>query len=412
MQSYTFKRHDYPLSYFYLQLPRREPDAVAVPGQLVAPPDYTFPEWQREDCWSEKYKQELIGSILKGQDLPKIYIGDIRDTDIKYIIDGGHRSRAIREFHDNEFHIVNRDIVKGGGDQKVYYDKQFDISTRNKRSLTPAEKKRFDDYHLDIVTYTDICENECRQIFNKLQNAKPMSIDDVINSWQSPLVDLMRTLWDSPVTVSDASDMSLSNHFTTKKIIPKPRKTSIMTKLISWFTIMNPQLTGDDIAKEPETVSMLYLTKGNNGKSPCLEYVKNYTDDISEDMITKFKELVAYIINYYHEHPSSSPTDMNTLIHSKVNHPDTFNINKYETFLFNVKAYELFMKDADKLYKNKQYDQSTIQSKAADELNNQFNKDLEIWFKSRKNGGNNPSGMRKRYSIVKDRCLDDADGNV
>ena len=39
-----------------------------------------------------------------------------------------------------------------------------------------------------------ISENRCREIFNILQNAQPMSIEDVINSHQSHLVDMSRKM--------------------------------------------------------------------------------------------------------------------------------------------------------------------------------------------------------------------------
>jgi len=328
-------------------------------------------------------------SILDGVDLPKLYIGNIVDTEIKYIIDGGHRSRAIKEFRENDFALLDDQA-------EVYYDKHFEISTRNSRKLTTEQKKRFDNYHLDIVTYDNISENECRKIFNKLQNAKPMSIEDVINSWQSPLVAMTRSLLGYTL-----NGRTVQNHFETIKIIPKPRKTSIMTKLICWFTIMYPLLDGDD---EPEEVSLLYLTKGNNNNSPCLQYVQNHNEDITGAMVTEFKRLLAYIITYHTDH-TISPTDMNTLIHSRINYPDTFNTETYEQFLASVKQYDNLTKEAERLHKEKKYDETSIKSKEADDLNNKFNKDLDTWYKSRKVGGNNPSGMRKRHSIVKERCL-------
>ena len=42
----------------------------------------------------------------------------------------------------------------------------------------------------------------------------------------------------------------------------------------------------------------------------------------------------------------------------------------------------------------------------AEQLNDNYNNNLEVWYKSRKDGGNNPSGMRKRLDIVIDYCLD------
>lgn len=374
--AYTIQRHQYKIHHFFLDLKNNE---------------FTFPKWQREDCWKEYFKKSLIRSILLGIDLPKFYIGNIEDTELKYIIDGGHRSRSIKGFCENEFSIKLDGV-------DVYYNKVFSITTRNKRSLSKEEKKLFDNYHLDIVEYDSISENKCREIFNILQNAQPMSIDDVINSHQSDLVDLARELVDTEI-----NDKLIREHFQELKFIQKPETSSIMGKLIGWYTILNPMLSGSDLDKEKEEVSLLYLTKGNNNNSPCLQYVKNYTDSISSENKQIFIELLTWIITYCMKN-NVSPSDLNTLIHAKVNH-STFSLDKFNKFLECVSSYEGLKKLADTLHTNKKYNDSQCKYKEADELNNRFNKHLQTWVFSRKNGGNNPSGMRKRYEIIKVRCL-------
>ena len=93
------------------------------------------------------------------------------------------------------------------------------------------------------------------------------------------------------------------------------------------------------------------------------------------------------------------------MIHVSVNHAN-FSITKFDNFLQQVVTYVSLNKVAETLHGKKEYDASQAKYKEADALNNRFNKDLNIWQDSRKNGGNNPSGMRKRYSIVKERCLE------
>ena len=72
---FTIERRQYSINYFIHQLQTDK---------------YSFPNWQREDCWKPIYKQELVLSILNGIDIPKIYLGDIKDSDDIFIIDGGH----------------------------------------------------------------------------------------------------------------------------------------------------------------------------------------------------------------------------------------------------------------------------------------------------------------------------------
>lgn len=380
---YNINRHEYPIEYFCLQVKNNM---------------FTFPKWQREDCWKTEFKKELIKSILNGMDLPKIYIGNITDNnpndddELRYIIDGGHRTRAITQFKDNLFSITIDGV-------DVFYDKTFNTSTRNTRSLTKGEKKAFDSYHLNVVVYDNISEHECRNIFNILQNAQPMSIDDVINSYQSDLVDFARQMVDTVI-----NGKSVRKYFEELKFIPKPEKSSIMTKLICWWTINFPMLTGTDVDKEEEEVSLLYLTKGNNSNSPCLQYVKGCNEVISSEKKLNFRSLVTQIIQHCTTY-DLSPSDLNTFIHAKVNHPTSFSMTKFNLFLTRVKEYETLRKVADSLQSNKSYDEARNKYVEADQLNNRFNKDLYTWKYTTKHGGNNPTGMRKRYEIVKARCL-------
>ena len=346
-----------------------------------------FPEWQRENCWTKQFEKELILSILEGIDLPKLYIGSIKDSQTKYIMDGGHRSRTMKKFHDNEFSIPINDV-------DVFYSKPS--KTRKTSCLTDSDRSAFDDYHLDVVVYKDISTNDCRHIFNILQNAQPMSIYDVVNSYQSDLVDYSRVLVNS-----DINGNTIIEYFEKLKFIPKPDKTKVMTKLICWFSILFPVLTGDDDVEED--VSLKYLKEGNNKNSPCLNYIKGYNKVITDEDKLKFSNMLNFVLDYCDTNPVS-PTDLNTLIHAKFNHLN-FSIDKFNDFLQQVSNYENLKKQADKLHVDKKYDESTMVHKHADDLNVSYNKELYAWFNSKKSGGNDPSGMRKRYSIVKDRCL-------
>ena len=362
----------------------------------------TTPKYQREHCWKPEFEVKLIMSILAGVDLPKIYLGQIKETGETHLIDGGHRSRTIDRFVKNEFHII-RD------GKHVYYNKEFEQETKGKINLSEEEKRYFDNYHLDVLTYEGITEKECRNIFNDLQNARPMSIEDVINSWQSDLVDYIRDLLDEPMEV-DEETKSVREWFETyPKVIGnnKTEKTKMMTQLISWFTIIFPLIESIVInpkIKEKEEISYSFLTKGNNNHSPCLNYVKEHRDDITDEVKEEFMGHLEYIFEYYKEN-TISPSDLYTLIHSRVNYFGSFDIDTYEDLLETVKEYEEIKKESEKLQSSKKYDLAALKFKEAEQLNNEYDRCLETWFKSRKNGGNNPSGMRKRNEIVLERCL-------
>ena len=374
--TYTIERRQYSVGYFIHQLKTDK---------------YVFPKWQREDCWKLIYKQELIMSILYGIDIPKIYLGDIKDSGEVFIIDGGHRSRSIHEFMLNQFSALINGV-------SVYYDKSFSKDSPKYRNLSSGERKKFDNFHLDVVEYLDISEKECKAIFNKLQNARPMSIDDVINSWQSDLVDFLRE-----TLKHEIGGQSIHDLFKQHKLIDKPNKTSIMSQLLSWYTILYPNLEAYPKLTR-EIVSLKFLAKGNNNDSPALNYVKIYKEDISQSMKEAFYGLINDIIIYYRDN-DISPSDMNTLIHAKSNYPN-FNIQNYKDILSEVKSYDSLKKTAEKLNNEKKYDESKLKFEEAESLNNSYNMKLEMWNKSRKDGGNNPSGMKKRMDIMKEYCLD------
>ena len=115
---------------------------------------YSLSLWQRDDCWSPEYQRTLIKSILFGIDIPKIYIGQIANTDTETIMDGGHRTRSINGFMNNDFSIN----ING---QEVFFDKEIDQATRNIRNLNNTEKRIFLSYELTVTTYN--LRNETRK---------------------------------------------------------------------------------------------------------------------------------------------------------------------------------------------------------------------------------------------------------
>lgn len=371
-----FTRHQIPIKYFINDM-----------DQNV----FTFPDWQREDCWKLEFKRELIRSIFNGDDLPKLYIGHISGTSIKYIVDGGHRSRTIQEFMQNKFSFKLRNV-------DIYYNKEFINTTRNHRSLSDSEKEHFDNYSLDFSIYTGISHEECRHLFNRLQNAVPMSIEDVINSHQSQLVDLMRNL-----TKMKYEDSTLLDTLIQMNYLKIKTKTQAMVQLISWFTIMFPMLIGDDCDKEREAVSLRYLTKGNNKDSPCLKYVKRFEGEITDEIKNHFVNEIKHIITTQSEF-NYVPTNLNSYIHARVNYPQ-FNKNKYDNFIKLCDKYSELKKSAFDLDNRKLYDQAKKTHTEADQMDSDYNSNLSEWLKSMRNGGNAPSGMNKRLAIIRERCF-------
>jgi len=353
---------------------------------------YTFPRWQRDEGWSQDYKEDLILSILNGIDIPKIYIAKIKDTKFQYIMDGGHRSRTILSFKNNEFPLQNSQ------NKYIYYNKKFSHNTRNTDVLSDDNRHNFDDFQLTIVTYNSIEEKECRLIFNRLQNARPMDIEDVINSYESEFIDFIRELINHKI-----NSKTITEHFEGIQGLSEA-KTKVMTQLISWYSIIYPNQS----IKEPWENAIKYIKKGTKNKSPLLDYIKNNNTEITEDVKNEFIKHITFIFNYINECPNKkiAATDLNTLIHSRI-YINNFNINKFNNIVKNVDIYKNMKNSAEKINKEKKYDESTEINKQADKINSSFNGKLERWTRTRRNGGNDPGGMKVRLEIVKELCCDE-----
>jgi uncharacterized protein with ParB-like and HNH nuclease domain len=65
------------------------------------------PQYQRGSVWTRKQKQLLMDSILRGMDIPKLYLRSVGDGSTgSYdfeVVDGQQRLRAIWEYFDGEY---------------------------------------------------------------------------------------------------------------------------------------------------------------------------------------------------------------------------------------------------------------------------------------------------------------------
>jgi len=364
---------------------------------------YNLPIWQREDCWDIDYRQQLINSILDGIDLPKIYIGDIINIG-KVIIDGGHRTRTLKSFMNNEFFIVIND-------EKVFYtDDPSNNSIHNNRILTDEEREYFNKYEISITTYTNINESMARNIFNKLQNAEPMTIQDVINSWESPLVDYLRN---QKHLITNGQN--LHDQFTYIRGLPKPENSELLYQCLSFWTIINPF---NDIDISESESALKYLEKGKTRESKCFKYLKEYDNryhgNITDEKKNRFVEGIDFIIEYLLGRPLPM-ADMNTLIYSKFWVP-SFSVDKFTELSNTIEQYNTLKKAADRARKNHNYDLQITTNRAADLLNSQNNGFLEQWIKTRTSGGSSEKAMRVRNDIILQKCLniedeDDTESN-
>jgi hypothetical protein len=135
-----------------------------------------IPIFQREEIWSERKDLDLIDSIFRGFDIPKLYFHRVKDkkADGWECIDGRQRIRAIIRFFNNEFE---------------YEKKKFD-------ELDLEKKKKFENYKLTIATVDKIDDYEIRLLFIRLQLGIPTNCGEKLNAIRSNLREFVEEIKD------------------------------------------------------------------------------------------------------------------------------------------------------------------------------------------------------------------------
>ncbi len=118
------------------------------------------PDFQREEVWADDKKKQLLDTILKEWDIPKIYLRVIDEENFE-VIDGQQRLNTIFAFYSNDITLSKDFSPKYGG--LAYGD------------LPDKIKDIFDDYELDLVLISNASEDEIRELFQRLQLGVPLN---------------------------------------------------------------------------------------------------------------------------------------------------------------------------------------------------------------------------------------------
>ena len=138
-------------------------------------------EYQREDdIWTGEDKKYLIDSIIKGFDIPKIYLRELDDKNFE-IVDGQQRLDTVLKFRDDKI------TLDGEISGKELHGKQF--------SDLPSEvAKKFLDYKFDAVVLKGYTDERVREMFQRLQRGKPLNPAERLNAFPGDIVPAMRQL--------------------------------------------------------------------------------------------------------------------------------------------------------------------------------------------------------------------------
>jgi len=126
------------------------------------------PPYQRGAVWSLERKQLLIDSLLRGYDIPKIYLRMLSTND-KYeseVVDGQQRLRTIWEFLDSTFPL---------GRESVDFDNMDNLDGKYFKDLSSDQQDLILSFSLTISEIRDATDIEVRELFLRLQEGASLT---------------------------------------------------------------------------------------------------------------------------------------------------------------------------------------------------------------------------------------------
>ena len=141
-------------------------------------------EYQRAPVWSQAQQALLIDSIMRGFDIPKIFLRKLPDGNpyLFDVIDGKQRLTAIWRFVNNEFSFPAKcDPFPGVGD------------LRGKRwsDLPDDAKDRLQFANMTVSKIEEGTDDEIRELFLRLQKGEPLRAAEKRNAIAGPVRDFV-----------------------------------------------------------------------------------------------------------------------------------------------------------------------------------------------------------------------------
>lgn len=146
------------------------------------------PQWQRGPAWKLPRQVLLVDSILRGMDIPKVYLrtraGDaVFDHDA---VDGQQRLRALWEFRAGQWgldHTEPLDAIDG----MIIDGKKFE-------ELDKLLRDRFDKFEVSIAEITEGTNDEIASLFSRLQMGVALNPAELRNALLNPLNRVMASI--------------------------------------------------------------------------------------------------------------------------------------------------------------------------------------------------------------------------
>ncbi len=143
----------------------------------------TEAEYQRGEVWSVPQQQLLIDSILRGFDLPKIFLRKLADGSERLfdVVDGVQRLTSIWRFMSNEYALS----------RSYSYPDLEAVSGKRWSELPQDARDRLEFAKVTVTELETESEDDIRELFQRLQKGEPLNAAERRNAMSGPVRDFV-----------------------------------------------------------------------------------------------------------------------------------------------------------------------------------------------------------------------------
>jgi hypothetical protein len=142
-------------------------------------------DYQRDKIWSRKNQEDLLDSIIKNIDIPKLYLARVKGSEnFDYeCIDGKQRMTTLLSFLKPEQNEKNPLVVRIAGDKYTY--------RRLKKEL-PNLAKKVEEFELTFVIYPEVDDEEfLSDTFRRLQLGVRLNAGELLKTYTGTIRDFI-----------------------------------------------------------------------------------------------------------------------------------------------------------------------------------------------------------------------------
>jgi hypothetical protein len=264
------------------------------------------PRYQRGVVWSDNKKSLLIDSMLRGIDLPKIFMHKMDAGLFEYeVADGQQRITSILKFRDNAINLRDDNIL--GLDLNRI--QRFKVGGKTFDELPLKLRTLFDKYVLTIAIIENATNDEVRTLFGRLQLGESLKPAEKRNAILCKIG-------------NDINTIALTHPFFKDSRI-KPERFNHQDLLAHAFTLIAYNNSAD---LKADLIQKMYMDKSIKWTMRILQKVNKILDAVYEidqiskvRIVKKFSFLDIFWFLYKNLHPNTKIQAI-----SFANHYDNF----------------------------------------------------------------------------------------